>query len=293
MKMTSIILLGSSGFIGKSLLPKLTMEGFSVKPMTFHNPINHVNEFHGDILESHILDPFLNKNDIVVNLIGQYINNDSDFIDLNLKGSLNLLNSCVKNNIKNIILISTINVYGNSINVSSNEESELSPQTNYGLIKLLTEELYRQFSRIYDLNITILRLSNIFGPNKKAGYISHLINSSVFNHQKISAYNNGNQYRDVLFIDDAIDGIIKSLKKPLKGFNIFNISSGTKFSINEIIKEIEKILNQKLNIEYTSEIPDESCIWADNSKAKNVLNFSPKTSLHDGIETTINYLKTH
>jgi len=291
--MTSIILLGSSGFIGKSLLPKLTMEGFSVKPMTFHNSINHVNEFHGDILEPHILDPFLNKNDIVVNLIGQYIDNDSDFINLNLKGSLNLLNSCVKNNVKNIILISTINVYGNSTNESSNEKSELSPQTNYGLIKLLTEELYQQFSRIYDLNITVLRLSNIFGPNKKAGYISHLINSSVSNQQKISAYNNGNQYRDVLFIDDAIDGIIKSLKKPLKGFNIFNISSGTKFSINEIIKEIEKISNQKLNIEYTSEIPDESCIWADNSKAKNVLNFSPKTSLHDGIETTINYLKTH
>jgi len=291
--MTSIILLGSSGFIGKSLLPKLTMEGFSVKPMTFHNSINHVNEFHGDILEPHILDPFLNKNDIVVNLIGQYIDNDSDFINLNLKGSLNLLNSCVKNNVKNIILISTINVYGNSTNESSNEKSELNPQTNYGLIKLLTEELYQQFSRIYDLNITVLRLSNIFGPNKKAGYISHLINSSVSNQQKISAYNNGNQYRDVLFIDDAIDGIIKSLKKPLKGFNIFNISSGTKFSINEIIKEIEKISNQKLNIEYTSEIPDESCIWADNSKAKNVLNFSPKTSLHDGIETTINYLKTH
>ena len=289
--MTSIILLGSSGFIGKSLLPKLTMEGFSVKPMTFHNPINHVNEFHGDILESHILDPFLNKNDIVVNLIGQYIDNDSEFIDINIQGGLNLLNSCVKNNVKKVILISTINVYGNSLNDPSNEESELMPQTNYGLIKLLTEKLYQHFSKIYNLDITILRMSNLYGPNKKAGYVSHLINSAVHPIQNIVAYNNGNQFRDILFIDDAIDGIIKSIKKSITGFNIFNISSGSKYAINEIIKEIENVSNQKLNIGYSEEIPDEICIWANNSKAKSVLGFNPVVSLQEGLKITINHLK--
>lgn len=289
--MTRIILLGSSGFIGKSLIPKLTVEGFSVKPMIFHNSINHIDEFCGNILEPTILDSILNKNDIVVNLIGQYTNNDSNFIDINIKGSLNLLNSCLQKNVKKIILISTINVYGNSLNKASNEDSELLPQTNYGLIKLLTEKLYQQFSKTYNLDIVILRMSNLFGPNKKAGYVSSLINSVIHPTQNIVAYNNGNQLRDILFIDDAIDGIIKSIKKPLTGFNIFNISSGCKYSINEVIKEIENISNQKLNITHSSEIPDEICIWADNSKAKTVLGFNPTVSLHEGLKITIKYLR--
>lgn len=289
--MTRIILLGSGGFIGKSLLTKLTVEGFSVKPMIFNNSVNHADEFCGNILEPNILDSILDENDVVVNLIGQYTNSDSDFIDTNIKGSLNLLNSCLKNNVKKIILISTINVYGNSLSKSSNEESELLPQTNYGLIKLLTEKLYRQFSKTYNLDVVILRMSNLYGPNKKAGYVSHLINSSVHPTQSIVAYNNGNQFRDILFIDDAIDGIIKSIKKPLAGFNIFNISSGVKYSINQVIKEIENVSNQKLNMAYSSEIPDEICIWADNSKAKTVLGFNPIMSLQEGLKITINYLK--
>jgi nucleoside-diphosphate-sugar epimerase len=289
--MTRIILLGSGGFIGKSLLPKLTLEGFSVKPMIHSNSINHIDEIHGDILDSTILDSILNENDVVVNLIGQYTNNDSGFIDINIKGGFNLLNSCVKNNVKKIILVSSINVYGNSLNDPSNEESELNPQTNYGLIKLLTEKLYQDFSKIYNLDITILRMSNLYGPNKKVGYISYLINSAVHPTQNIVAYNNGNQLRDILFIDDAIDGIIKSIKKSMTGFNIFNISSGFKYSINEIIEEIENVSNQKLNIDYSKEIPDEICIWANNSKAKSVLGFNPVISLQEGLKITINNLK--
>jgi len=290
--MTRIVLLGSSGFMGKSLLEKLILKKFDVKTLIHEESINHVNVIYGDILDPNLLDSELDENDIVINLIGQYTNNDSDFIDLNIKGGVNLLNSCIKNNVKKIILISTINVYGNSMNKSSSETDELSPQTNYGLIKLLTEKLYEQFSKTYKLNVTILRMSNLYGPKKKAGYITYLINAVTDVKKNILAYNNGNQLRDVLYIDDAIDGIIKSIKIPLYGFNVFNISSGSRYKINEIINEIENISNQKLNIEYSEKIPDEICIWADNSKAKNILGFSPTVSLHKGLKTTIDYLKS-
>jgi len=289
--MTRIILLGSSGFIGKSLLPKLISEDYDVKTLMHIAPINHTEVIHGNILDSTLLDSQLDENDIVINLIGQYTNNDSDFIELNIKGGMNLLHSCIKNNVKKIILISTINVYGNSLDHPSNEEDQLLPQTKYGIIKLLTEKLYEQFSKIHKLDITILRMSNMYGPNKNAGYISYLINSAVDNKKNIPAYNNGNQLRDVLFIDDAIDGIIKSIKIQLSGFHVFNISSGTRKKINEIINEIENISNQQLNIQYSEKIPDEVSIWADNSKAKNILGFNPTVSLHKGLKITIDYLK--
>lgn len=289
--MTRIVLLGASGFIGKSLLPKLISEKFNVMPMIHNSSIKNSNIIHGDILNPGFLDSKLDEDDVVVNLIGQYTNNDSNFIDLNIKGGLNLLNSCMKKNVKRIILVSTINVYGNSIKKPSTENDELLPKTNYGLIKSLTEKLYEQFSKIYNLDITILRMSNLYGPNKKAGYISHLIHSAIDSEKNILAYNNGNQLRDVLYIDDAVDGIIKCIKTPISGYDIFNISSGSKYKINEIIGEIESISKQKLNIKYSEDIPDEVCIWADNTKAKKFFGFSPTISLQDGLKITINYLK--
>lgn len=289
--MTRIVLLGASGFIGKSLLPKLISEKFDVTAMIHNSSIMNSSIIQDDILNPEFLDSELNENDIIVNLIGQYTNNDSNFIDLNITGGLNLLNSCIKNNVKKIILISTINVYGNSIEKSSTENDELFPKTNYGLIKLLTEKLYEQFTKIYKIDVTILRMSNLYGPNKKAGYITDLIHSTIDTEKNLLAYNNGNQLRDVLYIDDAVDGIIKCIKTPLSGFNIFNISSGSKYKINEIIQEIESISNQKLNITYSEYIPDEICIWADNSKAKNILGFSPTVSFHKGLKTTIDHLK--
>ena len=71
--------------------------------------------------------------------------------------------------------------------------------------------------------------------------------------------------------------------------NIFNISSGTRYSMNELISMIERISKEKISVKYSSKIPDEKCIWANNSKAKKILNFKPKITLSNGIKSTLNY----
>lgn len=288
--MTKIFLLGSGGFIGKSLLQKLIAEKFDVSVLIHDTFVNHDNSISGDILNFESFNSNIQKTDFVINLIGQYHSDDENFLKLNLLGGLNLLNSCLQNNIKKIILISTINVYGENMITPSKETDSPRPLTNYGIIKLLTEKLYMIFSNIYGLDITILRLANIYGPNKKAGYIAHLINSTIKNLEPIPAFNNGNQLRDVLFIDDAITGIVQAIKNFPSGYNIFNISSSKKYSMNEIINKIENITNKKLNVKFNSEIPDERCIWADNSKSKEFLGFSPHISLDDGLKITLDNL---
>jgi nucleoside-diphosphate-sugar epimerase len=286
--MARIILLGASGFIGSNLLLELKKQNYEIKAMINKKKLSiTVPNFSGNILTPKILDRVLKKDDIVINLIGQISKNHKNFIQTNILGSINLLDSCYRKKVKKIIFLSSINVYGENTKSPSLETDSLKPLTTYGHVKMLSEELYKSYAKTYDLNIILLRLSNVYGPKKKLGFISNLINS--INNKKIKniAFNDGKQYRDLLFIDDVIIGIMSSLKNSRKGFHIYNLCSGKRYSVKNIIKIIEKLSSKQVNVKFSDIIPDEKCIWGDNSKANKLLNFSPTVNLIDGLFITI------
>ncbi len=285
--MSKILVFGGSGFLGKHLIKK--MEGNFDFSYLVHNSNDYAdNSIKGDILEPISYESNLKNSDIVINLIGQVEPNLEQLIATNITGGLNLLQSSIKNNIKKIILVSTINVYGENKNSPSKETDDLSPITNYGMIKMLNEKLYENFSKLYDIDITILRLSGIYGPGKIKGFFPQLLNSVTDKNIILTPYNNGNQFRDFLYVDDAIDGIMKSINDKSSGFNIFNISSGMRYSIKELISMMEKLSNSKISVEYLHDKFDEESIWADNSKAKQFLNFIPKISMENGLKKILN-----
>lgn len=287
--MNSILVLGGAGFVGRSLIKKLIENKFRVKALVYKKDIHYnIEKFKGDILSPGILNEHIENGDIIVNLIGQLTGSDVKFSDLNIKGGLNLLQSCLnKKNIK-IILISSLNVYGENLKTASKEIDLPKPTTIYGNIKLLTEKIYQNYSDVHDRDVTVLRLSNMYGPKKKSGPISNMI-SSLKNKKYFSAYNKGKQLRDFIFIEDATDGILAAIKNPQPGFQIFNISTGKRYMVKNVAKLIEKICKKKLQIRLNSKIPDEICIWANNSKAKRILKFSPKISLEKGLKFTIDH----
>ena len=285
--MTNILLLGGTGFLGKSLLDKLEKSN-SVKMMIHNSDLEtSAKKFKGNILFPDSFIDQIDDDQIIINLLGQKTPNDSDFITSNILGTINLLNSCIQKKIKGIILISTINVYGENLERSSKETDSLYPKTTYGIVKMITEKIYKQFSEMYGINITILRLGDIYGPTKKNGFLTKLIHSTKDKKIIPECYNNGNQERDILFIDDAINCINNAINFEHNGFEIFNVSSGTRYSINDLISKIELISNTKLNIKYNSKIPDEKCIWADNLKAKRILNFKPKFDIDSGLKISL------
>ena len=285
--MTNILLLGGTGFLGKSLLDKLEKSN-SVKIMIHNSDLEtSAKKFKGNILFPDSFIDQIDDDQIIINLLGQKTPNDSDFITSNILGTINLLNSCIQKKIKGIILISTINVYGENLERSSKETDSLYPKTTYGIVKMITEKIYKQFSEMYGINITILRLGDIYGPTKKNGFLTKLIHSTKDKKIIPECYNNGNQERDILFIDDAINCINNAINFEHNGFEIFNVSSGTRYSINDLISKIELISNTKLNIKYNSKIPDEKCIWADNLKAKRILNFKPKFDIDSGLKISL------
>ena len=285
--MTNIIVLGGSGFVGKSLLQKLESKKFKVKVMINSSKIkNKFKKFHGDILDKKTFENQIKNGDIIINLVGQYNGHISNFIDLNIKGGLNLLESCKgKKNIK-IILISSIDAYGENMHYASKEKDKSSPQNNYGLIKLLAEKMYENFANIHGLDVIVLRLSNLYGPNKKNGLILNIL-KAIKKNGTVSINHNGKQQRDYLFIEDAVDGIIKAIQCRLKKYNVINISSGKRYRSTEIIKLTQELSHKKLKFKLKKTAPDEKCVWANNFKAKKLLKFAPKISIKHGLNLTL------
>ena len=285
--MTNIIVLGGSGFVGKSLLQKLESKKFKVKVMVNSSKIkNKFKKFHGDILDKKTFENQIKNGDIIINLVGQYNGHISNFIDLNIKGGLNLLESCKgKKNIK-IILISSIDAYGENMHYASKEKDKSSPQNNYGLIKLLAEKMYENFANIHGLDVIVLRLSNLYGPNKKNGLILNIL-KAIKKNGTVSINHNGKQQRDYLFIEDAVDGIIKAIQCRLKKYNVINISSGKRYRSTEIIKLAQELSHKKLKFKLKKTAPDEKCVWANNFKAKKLLKFAPKISIKHGLNLTL------
>ena len=287
MKMTKTLLLGGTGFIGKTLLHKLKQ--YNCTKVMIHNTDlqTTAQKFKGDILNKKSFFDEIRNDETIINLLGQLTSNESDCIKSNILGGLNLLNSCIDKKIRQIILISSINVYGENLKRSSKETDPLNPESNYGKIKMITEEMYKNFSETYGINVTVLRLAGIYGPNGNSGFLTQIIKSIKNKNIIPICYNNGEQQRDMLYIDDAIDCILNTLNSEPRGFNIFNISSGNRYSMNELISMIERISKEKISVKYSSEIPDEKCIWADNSKAKKLLKFNPKIKIETGLKHMI------
>lgn len=288
--MKRILLFGGTGFIGKALEKKL-QDKYDVRMMIHNSTIDTNNSvFIGNILDQKSFSDEINDDDVIINLVGQLTGTISNLINLNILGGLNLLNSCIGKKIEKMIFISSINVYGENMERPSKEADPLKPQIDYGRIKMLSENLYRCFADNYGFNVTILRLAALYGTGKKTGFVAQIINSLKDGMEIPRAHNNGKQLRDFLYIDDAIDGIVKAIEYPQKGFNIFNISSGNRYMMKEIISSIEKISGTNLHAQFISEKVDEECIWADNSKAKNSFDFNPIISLDKGLEITIKNL---
>jgi len=285
--MNRIIVLGSSGFLGKSLRQKLIEKNFDAKYMIHKTKKKLQNdEFLGDILDKKCLSKILKDDDIVINLVGQYDNNLSIFIDINIQGGINLIESVkLKKNIK-IIFASSTNVYGSNCKYPSKETDLPNPMTSYGMIKFLTEQLYERYSKLFGLDITILRFSNVYGKNKKVGIITKILNSTK--NDPVILSHNGNQQRDFLFVDDVVNGIIQVINKQLKKFEIFNITSGKKYSLKQIIKSVENISKKKVHYKLSKNNFDEKCIWGNFSKSKKILNFKPRFDLNSGLKITLN-----
>ena len=274
----SILITGTTGFIGKHLVKKIPNYNMAV-------------DQNGKKIDLRIREEVLKikRVDIVIHLAGKIPSeknySKNIFFEHNVLGTLNVLEYCIKKKVKKIIFVSSY-VYGNPEKNPINEKNKIKPHNTYTKSKVLSEELCKIYAEKYKIEIIILRPFNIFGNLQKDNSLISNTIKSIKNNSHITIINK-NDKRDYLFIDDLINAIVKLIDYKCK-FEIFNVGSGKSYSFENVVQLFEKKNKKKIKRKYKTfkknSIPK---IQADISKIRKEIKWIPRYTLEEGIEKIV------
>ncbi len=248
-----VFITGGAGFIGTHLCQKLAQihdvtiyDNFSNSIQeNFQSKPQKVSIISGDILDYQKLSSAMKNHNIVIHLaakidvIDSIINPELTF-ETNVKGTQNVLDSCVLNGITKIIATSSAAIYQNVSDGVINEENKIEPLSPYGKSKLEMEKIITNSK----IDSTILRLFNVYGSNSTAGVIVNF-KENIQNNKPLTIFGDGKAIRDFVHVDDVINGMVLSISSKS---GIFNIASGNGTSINDLAKLFIHLSGKKSEI---------------------------------------------
>ena len=212
--------------------------------------------------------------------------------NVNILGTLNILENCRKYKVKKFIFASSVGVYGNPKFLPIQENHPLNPISPYSITKL-TIEKYLQFYQTKGLDFVSLRFSNIYGPRQRSsgeGGVVAIFIDRILKGKRPIIFGNGNQTRDFLYVADAVEVAIRALKT--KAGSIYNVSTNKETKIKDLLKLITKILNKKAKPIFKPFRQGEIIhSRIDYSKIKKELGWQPKYSLKRGLDETIDWFE--
>ncbi|MBM4053146.1 MAG: NAD-dependent epimerase/dehydratase family protein [Planctomycetes bacterium] len=215
--------------------------------------------------------------------------------NINILGSLNLCQLSMKYGVKKIIYASTGGaVYGEPKHLPVTENSPIEPISQYGVSKHTVEHYLFVFNKLYNLNFTILRYPNVYGPRQspygEAGVVA-IFSEHVLSNKRPTIFGDGSKTRDYVFVEDIISANLKVLENCGNG-EIFNLGWGIEVSDLNVFHAIRNALNSKIEPIFGSKRNGEiEHICLDNSKAMKVLDWKPRVKFEEGIKLSTNYYK--
>jgi len=212
--------------------------------------------------------------------------------DVNIRGTIVLLETCKSTGIKNFVFASSSSVYGENQRVPFTEEDlDIQPISPYGATKRAGELLCYSYHHLYGMNVACLRIFTAYGPRQRPEMAIHKFTRLIDQGEKIPIYGDGSTRRDYTYIDDLIEGILGVIRYH-KGFEVYNLGESQTTSLIELIKLIEGAFGKKANIEMLATQPgDVSITYADITKAKRVLGYQPKVKMEEGIRRFVEWYK--
>ena len=284
------------------------------------NNQNHLWSFYKENLEnSKKIDEIFKKHkpDIVINLAAQAgvrysIENPMSYVESNLVGFLNILEGCRNYKVEHLIYASSSSVYGGNKITPFNESNSVDhPISLYAATKKSNEILAHSYSHLFQIPMTGLRFFTVYGPMGRPDMAPIIFADAMLRGQPINVFNHGEMFRDFTYIDDVIDAIYKCcLKTPYSNVHfheqrpepstsyaphrIFNVGSNNPTNLLDFIELLESALDviaiKKMK---PMQLGDVKETFADINKLKEWINFSPKTSLNEGISKFASWYKEY
>jgi len=306
LKKENCMVYGGGGFIGSHLSESLLNIGYKVTifdKLNFSRKnilhiIHDVRVMEGDFNNEIDIKNSLIDVDYVFHLVSSTLpasSNENPVYDVetNLISSLRLFKECLDKKVKKIVFLSSGGtVYGVPEILPVKENFFANPICSYGIVKRTIEEYLFLFNKIYDLKYNVFRLSNPYGerqnPNAAQGAVAVFLNKVIHN-EPIEIWGDGEVVRDYIYINDAVDVLVKSIKTDSKE-NVFNLSSGRGYSLNQIIEIIKKVSDREVKTSYKSARSiDVPISILDNNLVKKVFDWNPETTLEEGINRTYKF----
>jgi len=330
-----VLITGAAGFIGSHLSERLLAEGGTVVGVDnfddFYEPqIKHLNIaeclknknfqlVEADVRDSTTMDKIIGDGiETIVHLAAKVgvrpsISQPLLYTDVNINGTMVLLESAKKHKTGKFIFGSSSSVYGNNKKVPFSEDDSVDfPISPYAATKKAGELICHTYHHLYGISITCLRFFTVYGPRQRPDLAIHKFAKLIEQGKPIPVYGDGSMMRDFTYIDDIINGVVGAIMqlaahdtsavtrmsdepretgdKP--GFNIYNLGESRPIAVNDLIAEIEKALGKKAVKEYLPLQPgDVERTYADVTKAVRELGYKPSTTIKDGLARFVEWLR--
>jgi UDP-glucuronate 4-epimerase len=312
----NILLTGGAGFIGSSLAKQLLQEGHRIicldnldgyydpdikwknVQQTLHDPNYHFHE--GDIRDSELIDTLFRSYafDSVIHLAARAgvrpsVQDPALYFDVNVNGTLTLLQAMQRSGVKKMVFASSSSVYGDSPQVPFVEnESADRPLSPYAASKRAAELLCHTFHNLYGFDVFCLRFFTVYGPQQRPEMAISQFTDSILNGHPINVFGDGSTARDYTYIDDIVNGIIQSLAN-LKGYEVLNIGGSDPISLLDLIQVIEQAVGETAVINRLPMQPgDVQQTYASIHKAEQLIGYQPSVRIEEGIRRFVEWYRS-
>ena len=303
-----ILVTGADGFIGSYLVEALVQQGIEVRAFVFYNSFNSwgwldespeefkkkIEIFSGDIRDPHGIERAMIGCNVVMHLASliaipySYHSPDS-YVDTNIKGTVNVLQAARKLELEKVICTSTSEVYGTARYVPINEDHPLQGQSPYSATKIAADQIAMSFYFSFDSPVAIIRPFNTYGPRQSLRAVIPTIITQLAMGQTTVKLGALHPTRDFSFVSDIVNGFIAIAESDASVGEVINIGSNFEISIKELGETIGELMGSKIKFETEGARlrPGKSEVerlLADNSKAKQILNWHPEYGGKEGLK---------
>lgn len=241
------------------------------------------------------------KPDAVVHLaayagVRPSIQNPVLYTDVNINGTVNMLECMKKYGVKKHVFASSSSVYGNNKEVPFSEDDPVDhPISPYAATKKAGELICHTYHHLYDINTACLRFFTVYGPRQRPDLAIYKFTELMLTGKPIPFYGDGTTQRDYTYIDDIIDGILKALDwvdSSEKRYGVFNLGESNTITLAEMVQTIENALGVKANLQRLPAQPgDVERTFADITRSREIFGYNPHSVFSDGIEKFVDWFK--